>query len=147
MLSTTRYCLEESWKWGLQREVFGKPLINNPVIKFKLGDMSARLEACQAWYEAVTYQMTKMTFQEQGTHLSGTMALLKYEATRIGALVADQTPQILGGRGITKTGMGRTTERFMRTYKFGAILGGSEEILVDQAVKLALKDYPGGARL
>jgi alkylation response protein AidB-like acyl-CoA dehydrogenase len=122
MISTTRYALEEAWKWAIQREVFGKPLITQPVIRLKLGDMSARLEAVQAWYENITFQMTRMSFVEQGVLLSGPMALLKYEATRIGALIADQTPQILGGRAITKTGLGRNVERFMRTYKFGAIV-------------------------
>jgi len=149
MISVTRYTVEECWKWSLQREVFGKPLISQPVIPFKLAEMSARLEAIQNWYENITFQMSRMGFEEQGRFLSGPIALLKYEVTRVGSLVADQAPQILGGRAITAnaTGMGVVIERFCRSAKFASILGGSEEILADQAVKMALRDFRGGARL
>ena len=33
--------------------------------------------------------------------------------------------------GITRTGMGNRVEHFQRTFKFGAVLGGSEEIMAD----------------
>jgi alkylation response protein AidB-like acyl-CoA dehydrogenase/predicted heme/steroid binding protein len=147
MIAITRYTVEECWKWSMQREVFGKPLISQPVIRFKLAEMSARLEAVQNWYENITFQMSKMGFEEQGRFLSGPIALLKYETTRVGTLVADQAPQIFGGRAITSSGMGQTIERFCRASKFASILGGSEEILADQAVKMALRDFRGGARL
>jgi len=147
MIATTRFTLEECWKWSMQRDVFGKPLMQQPIIRFKLAEMSARLEAVQNWYENITYQMSKMGFEEQGRSLSGPIALLKYEVTRVGTLVADQSPQIFGGRAITTTGMGQVVERFCRASKFASILGGSEEILADQAVKMALRDFPGGARL
>jgi len=38
--------------------------------------------------------------------------------------------------------MGKNIERFMRTYKFGAILGGSEEVMVSLGVRQALKHWP-----
>lgn len=142
MISITRYTVEECWKWAMQREVFGKPLISQPVIAFKLAEMSARLEAIQNWYENITFQMSRMTFQEQGRFLSGPIALLKYEVTRVGSLVADQAPQIFGGRAITSSGMGVTIERFCRAAKFASILGGSEEILANQSVKQALVNWP-----
>jgi alkylation response protein AidB-like acyl-CoA dehydrogenase len=43
--------------------------------------------------------------------------------------IADDAVNIFGGRGITQTGMGKNIEAFHRTYKFDAILGGTEEIL------------------
>lgn len=146
-IATIRYTIEECWKWSLSREVFGKPLIQQPLIRFKLADLSARLESIQNWYENITYQMSQMTFQEQGVKLSGSMCLLKYETTRVGTLVADQAPQIFGGRAITTTGMGSFVERFCRASKFASILGGSEEILADQAVKMELRNLKGVARL
>ena len=51
------------------------------------------------------------------------------------------------GRAITKTGLGSVIEAFQRTYKFGAILGGSEEIMADLGVRQALKQFPINARL
>ena len=41
-------------------------------------------------------------------------------------------------RGLTQTGMGSVIEIFVRTYKFDAILGGSEEILADLGVRQAI---------
>jgi hypothetical protein len=38
--------------------------------------------------------------------------------------------------------MGKVIEMFHRTYKFDAILGGSEEILGDLGVRQAMKGMP-----
>ena len=38
--------------------------------------------------------------------LAGPIALLKFQATRTAWKIADDTVQILGGRGITRSGMG-----------------------------------------
>ena len=37
----SRMIAEECMKWAMQRSVFGKPLIQQPVIRFKLGQMIA----------------------------------------------------------------------------------------------------------
>ncbi len=47
-------------KWACQRRVFGAPLIAQPVIRNKLAGMIAKVEAIQAWLEAVTFQMCNM---------------------------------------------------------------------------------------
>jgi alkylation response protein AidB-like acyl-CoA dehydrogenase len=91
--------------------------------------MVAQVESVQNWLENITYQMTKMGYKEQSVKLAGPIALLKLMCTRVAHNVSDEACQIFGGRGITKTGMGRIIEGFQRTYKFGAILGGSEEVM------------------
>ena len=40
---------------------------------------------------------------------------------------------------LTRTGMGSIIEKFQRSFKMQAILGGSEEILADFAIRQALK--------
>ena len=42
--------------------------------------------------------------------------------------VADDAVQILGGRGITRTGMGAKVEGFKNFAKYAAVYGGSEEM-------------------
>ena len=69
------------------------------------------------------------------------------EGMRDLGVLADQAPQIFGGRAITQTGMGRLVERYARTYKFASILGGSEDVLATQGIKMALREFPGGAKL
>ena len=43
--------------------------------------------------------------------------------------------------------MGVIAEKFYRGSKFAAILGGSEEIMADLGVKMAMVAYPKNAKL
>ena len=47
-------------------------------------------------------------------------------ATRSAQETAADATQIFGGRGITKTGLGRIIEHYHRTVTFDAILGGGK---------------------
>ena len=137
-----RLVVEESLKWAHQRLVFGKRLIDQPVIRQKLAKMIALCESHQSWLETITYQMCNMAYSEQAKHLGGPIALLKMSVTRAAHEIADEAVQIWGGRGLTQTGMGRVIENFNRTYKFDAILGGAEEVLGDLGVRQAMKFMP-----
>ncbi|KAK4626784.1 Acyl-CoA dehydrogenase apdG [Fulvia fulva] len=143
----SRTALEECMKWTHQRIVFGKPLINQPVIRAKLARMITLVEAQQAWTEQITYQMTKLSYDEQAKLLSGPIGLLKNFCTRSANEIAEQATNIFGGRGITQGGMGSVVEMFNRTNKFDAILGGTEEILADLGVRQAMRFMPAGAKL
>jgi alkylation response protein AidB-like acyl-CoA dehydrogenase len=59
-IRSQRAIVEECFKWASQRDVFGKPLISQAVIRNKIAGMIARVESLQAWLENVTYQMTRM---------------------------------------------------------------------------------------
>ncbi|KAL1983262.1 hypothetical protein VTN96DRAFT_360 [Rasamsonia emersonii] len=143
--AVVRMCMtvvEECLKWCNQRIVFGKKLIEQPAIRQKLARMISLCESNQAWLESITHQMCNMTYAEQAKHLGGPIGLLKLHATRSAGEIADLATNIFGGRGLTQTGMGRVIEMFNRTYKFDAILGGTEEILADLGVRQAMKDFP-----
>ncbi|KAL4803403.1 acyl-CoA dehydrogenase/oxidase [Aspergillus unguis] len=143
--SSVRTCMtvvEECLKWCNQRIVFGKRLIDQPVIRQKLARMISLTEANQAWLESIAYQMSNMTYAEQSKHLGGPIGLLKSHATKCAGEIAETATNIFGGRGITQTGMGRVVEMFNRTYKFDSILGGTEEILADLGVRQAYKQFP-----
>jgi len=143
----SRFIVEECMKWAHQRSVFGKRLIDQPVIRAKLAKMIALVEANQSWLETITFQMNNMPYSEQAKHLGGPIGLLKMSITRAAHEIADESVQIWGGRGLTQTGMGKNIEMFNRTYKFDSILGGSEEILADLGVRQAMARMPKGARL
>jgi len=147
VVRATRLVVEECFKWAHQRTVFGKPLIAQPVIREKLAHMVAQLESVYHWIEAITYQMTKLSYAEQTKLLAGPIALCKLQATRVAYDVSDKACQIFGGRAITRTGMGQIIERFQRSIKYGAILGGSEEIMADLGIKQAMKYMPKNSRL
>jgi len=137
-----RTVLEECLKWSHQRVVFGKPLVSQPVIRQKLARMITLVEATQAWLEQITFQMNQLSYADQAKHLSGPIGLLKNYCTKCAEEVASEGVNIFGGRGLTQSGMGRVVEMFNRTYKFDAILGGTEEILGDLGVRQAMKFMP-----
>ncbi|KAL7909067.1 acyl-CoA dehydrogenase/oxidase [Trichoderma velutinum] len=141
-LAAQRFIIEECLKWSNQRIVFGKRLIDQPVIRQKLAKMIALVEANQSWLETITYQMCNMPYKQQALHLAGPIGLLKMSITRAAHEIADESVQIWGGRGLTQSGMGKYIEHFNRTYKFDAILGGAEEILGDLGVRQAMKNFP-----
>jgi alkylation response protein AidB-like acyl-CoA dehydrogenase len=43
-----RLVTEECFKWACQRKVFGRPLIEQPVIRLKLGQMISDVECNQS---------------------------------------------------------------------------------------------------
>lgn len=142
----SRTIVEECLKWSHQRQVFGKKLIEQPVIRAKsvsptlklylltfsyhrLAKMISLVEAMQAWLEHTTYQMSQMSHSEQSVHLAGPIGLLKMYASRCAHEIAELSVQVFGGRALTQTGMGSVIEMFNRTTDFDAVLGGSEDIM------------------
>lgn len=144
LMGQARAALGDAFMWAKQRKVFGQPLINQAVIRQKLSASAAALESMQAYMEAICYDMCKAKDGPLGTRLAGPIAMLKFQASRAALKIADDTVQIMGGRGITRTGMGSKVEGFKNFVKFAAVYGGSEEIMADLAIKQALKRYPTG---
>ncbi|KAG6888630.1 hypothetical protein C0995_006874 [Termitomyces sp. Mi166 len=151
-ISAQRLIVEECLKWATQRIVFGKPLTSQPVIRAKLAAMISRVEACQNWYESVTYQMNSMNYNEMSNKLAGPIGLLKQFVSRTARETAEggmdhphnpsnfkrlislclDATQVFGGRALTMTGM---------------VLAGAEDVLGDLGVRQALKKMPRDARL
>ncbi|KAF8596282.1 acyl-CoA dehydrogenase NM domain-like protein [Ceratobasidium sp. AG-I] len=142
-----RHIVEECLKWANQRQVFGKPLISQAVIRHKLAAMIARVESGQNWLENVTYQMCNMNYKQQSANLAGQIAFLKMYLTRSAQETATDATQIFGGRAITRTGMGRMIEHYHRTVPFDSLLGGAEDVLGDLGVRQAIRKMPKDARL
>ncbi|KAI9063490.1 acyl-CoA dehydrogenase NM domain-like protein [Trametes sanguinea] len=146
-LSAQRRIVEECLKWTTQRIAFGKPLHAQPVVRARLANMIARVEAGQNWLEFVTHQMNNMSYDEQSDKIAGTIGLLKQYITRTGRETAEDATLLFGGRGITASGMGKLIENYHRTSPYDAILGGSEDVLGDLGVRQAIKKMPKDTRL
>jgi len=142
-----RGVVEECLKWANQRKVFGKPLSSQAVVRNKLAHMIARVETAQTWLENITYQMTHMSYKEQAANLPGQIGLLKMYCTKSAQKTAEDATQLFGGRGITKTGMGRLIEHYHRVIAFDALLGGAEDVMGDLGVRQAMRAFPSGVRL
>ena len=53
----------------------------------------------------------------------------------------------MGGRGLTRSGMGRKIENYNRNYKYDAVLGGTEEVLADLGIRQSFRFFPHDHKL
>ncbi|KAF8894305.1 peroxisomal acyl-CoA-dehydrogenase [Mucidula mucida] len=146
-LAAQRLVVEECLKWAHQRKVFGKPLDSQAVIRYKLGQMISRVEACQNWVENITHQMNNMNYSDMASKLAGPIGLMKAFVSKCGRETAEDATMVFGGRALTTTGMGKYIENYHRTSGYDAILGGTEDILADLGVRQAMKKMPKDSRL
>lgn len=129
-----RVCLEEAIKYARTRKTFGKRLIDHQVIRHKCAEMARQIESTHALLEQCAYQMSN------GVHdmkLGGLFALTKVQATKTLDFCARESSQIFGGASCVRGGPGQMVERLYREVRANAIAGGSEEVLLDLAMRQA----------
>ena len=128
--SYAQACTEEALAWARERKTFGAALTERQVIRHKLVDMAARIEAARA----VVYDLAYREQHGLGTRsdLVARTCMAKVLATRAMQFCADQAVQILGGMGFMR---GTRSERLYREVKVMMIGGGSEEIMKDLAAR------------
>jgi len=129
-----RNCFEEAIEYAMVRKTFGKRLIDHQIIRAKLGDMARQIEVLHDAVERIAYQM-KMGVPDM--KLGGQCALLKVQASKTFEFCAREASQIFGGSSIVREGRGKVVERMYREVRASAIPGGSEEILLDFAIRQA----------
>ncbi|ETI27053.1 hypothetical protein G647_10152 [Cladophialophora carrionii CBS 160.54] len=138
-LRGARICLEDAFTWAQKRDVFGGKLIEQPVVRHKLGLCGKKVEALQAWVEQIVYELDHLSEKEGNRLLGGTTALLKVEAGMVAKYVADECVKIMGGLGLTKSGQGARIEAISRSVIALIVPGGSEDVMIDLGVREALK--------
>ena len=136
-----RVCYEEAWNFAYKRKTFGKRLVDHPVIRWKLAEMIRQIEATHAMTENIVYQVKMMPFAESMLRLGGATALLKVQSTKTFEYCAREAAQIMGGASYVRGGQGEKVERLYREVRAYAIPGGSEEIMIDLGLKMAMKEY------
>ncbi|KAJ9611678.1 hypothetical protein H2200_004862 [Cladophialophora chaetospira] len=148
-LRGARICLEDAFGWVQKREVFGGKLIEQPVVRHKLGLCGKKVDALQAWVEQIVYELDHLSEKDGNRLLGGTTALLKVEAGMVAKYVADECVKIMGGLGLTKSGQGSRIEAISRSVIALIVPGGSEDVMIDLGVREALKlsrQREGGGR-
>ena len=117
---------DECVAYARDRETFGEKLISHQVIRHKLADMSARIDAMDAYLNQVAEIMN--TSDRPVAEISK----LKFFCSTHLEWCASQAMQIMGGAGYLR---GHAVERIYRDVKVMAIGGGSEEIMRDLAAR------------
>lgn len=105
-----RVALSTAFAYCLKREAFGKPLMDQPVVRNRLARCAAILESQSAWVEQFVYQLTKMTKEQNDKELGGLTALCKANAGTVIDECARCAVLLFGGNGYTKTGQGELVE-------------------------------------
>jgi acyl-CoA dehydrogenase len=130
MNAYSQICIDESVAWARDRMTFGKPLIENQVIRHKLSEMSRMVNATKAYMELLTWRVMN------GEKPTADLSLLKVQASKTMEYCAREAMQILGGAGYLRSNSGPgKVERIYREVRVNAIGGGSEEIMLDLAAK------------
>lgn len=125
-LGMMQACLDDAAAWARERKTFGKQLIEHQVIRHKLADMSARIDAARALIREIAWNIN------QGEIPVAEISKAKVFASKGLEFCASEAMQILGGAGFLR---GNRIERIYREVKVMAIGGGSEEILRDLAAR------------
>jgi citronellyl-CoA dehydrogenase len=104
-----------------ERKAFGRPLLDNQVIHFRLGELQTEVEALRALvYRAVEELI-------QGKDVTPLASMAKLKAGRLGREVADACLQYYGGMGF----MNETPiTRMYRDTRLLSIGGGADEVML-----------------
>ena len=123
-------CLEEALDWARERKTFGLALSERQVVRHKLMDMYARIDAART----LVYDLAWRLREGVGDHseLVARTCMAKVLSTQAMQYCADQAVQILGGMGYMR---GTRSERIYREVKVMMIGGGSEEIMKDLSAR------------
>lgn len=138
---TARVALSAAFEYVLRREAFGQALIEQPVVRHRLAKCGAELESLSAWVEQFVYQMTKMEKETADVELGGLLSLAKAKAGMVLDECARCAVLLFGGNGYTRTGQGELVEKIYREIPAARIPGGSEDVMLDLAIRQLVKNY------
>ncbi|RNF40040.1 acyl-CoA dehydrogenase [Planococcus salinus] len=111
--------LDASVAYAKDREQFGKPIVANQGVSFKLADMATSIEASRLLtYQAAWLETNKLPYSKES-------AMAKLMAGDTAMKVTVEAVQVFGGYGYTKD---YPVERFMRDAKITQIYEGTQEI-------------------
>ncbi|MDX3071604.1 acyl-CoA dehydrogenase family protein [Streptomyces sp. NPDC088354] len=111
--------LDEALAYGMNRQQFGRPVVDFQGLRFMLADMATRIEAGRALYLAAA------RLRDAGRPFSRQAAMAKLFCTDAAMQVTTDAVQLLGGYGYTAD---FPVERYMREAKVLQIVEGTNQI-------------------
>jgi acyl-CoA dehydrogenase len=118
-LGIARAAYEYSLEYAKERKAFGKPIIMNQAIAFKLANMITEIDASRLLIWRAAWLARNGGF----TNAEGSMS--KWKASEVAVRVTEEAIQILGGYGYTRE---YPVERWHRDAKIHTIFEGTSEI-------------------
>jgi len=118
-LGIARAAYEYSLEYAKERHAFGRPIIMNQAIAFKLANMATEIDASRLLIWRAAWLGRNGGFK----NAEGSMS--KYKASEVAVRVTEEAIQILGGYGYTRE---YPVERWHRDAKIHTIFEGTSEI-------------------
>lgn len=122
--------IRDTMKYTRERSTFGKPLLHNQWIQFKLGELLTELEALKH----LNYYCASLVQQDHRTpEVTRIASMCKLKAGRLMRDVADTCLQFYGGMGYMEE---TPISRFFRDSRLTSIGGGADEIMLQIIARL-----------
>lgn len=119
--------LGETIAFCRERHTFGRPLINNQVIHFRLAELKAEIELLKSLNHRIADMVIEGESMDHEASSAMLAAIAKLKAGRLIREVADTCLQYFGGMGYSSEML---VERFYRDARVMSIAGGADEIMV-----------------
>jgi len=114
-------CVQSTIEYTSQRSAFGKRLLDNQVVQFRLAELQTEIESLRA----LSYQCVEQLISGEDVTLRASMAKLK--CGRLAREVTDACLQYWGGMGFM---WDNVVSRLYRDMRLHAIGGGSDETML-----------------
>ena len=118
-IGIARAAYEYSLDYAKERRAFGKPIIMNQAIAFKLANMITEIDAARLLIWRAAW------LAHNGGYQNAEGSMSKYKASEVSVWVTEEAIQILGGYGYTRD---YPVERWHRDAKIHTIFEGTSEI-------------------
>ena len=118
-IGVARAAYEYALQYAQERTAFGKPIIMNQAIAFKLANMAVEIDASRLLIWRAAW------LARNGGFKNGEGSMSKYKASETAVRVTEDAIQILGGYGYTRE---YPVERWHRDAKIMDIFEGTEQI-------------------
>ncbi len=126
LLRNMENCINKTIEYTRERSAFGKPLLDNQVIQFRLAELQTEVEAVRALTYAAVEQHVA------GEDMTMKASMVKLKAGRLAVEVANSCLQYWGGMGFM---WDNYCARALRDNRVSCIGGGSDETMLSIIAK------------
>ncbi|KAB7506991.1 putative acyl-CoA dehydrogenase 6, partial [Armadillidium nasatum] len=120
-------CIKETIAYTKERKIFGKPVLHNQYIHYRLAELQTEVEALRA----LVYKCTDAFVN--GEDITQLVSMAKLKGARLCREVADSCLQYWGGMGYTNDVF---VSRMYRDMRSSSIAGGADEVMLSIICKL-----------
>jgi citronellyl-CoA dehydrogenase len=121
LIKTMEFCIDSTIEYTRERMAFGKPLLDQQVIHFRLAELQTEVEALRA----LTYNAVEAYVSGEDVTLKASM--IKLKAGRLIREVTDSCLQYWGGMGYM---WDNPVSRAYRDGRLSSIGGGADEVML-----------------